>query len=70
MNVVYKHHIATFMETLTGKEPGDWFPAFETACKQASPPMDPQAVLDAIDDVRINNPEHINARRLFGKDSQ
>lgn len=51
----YNHHIATFMETLTGKQPGEWYPDFEKACKIWN--KDPQEFLEILDDIRTGTIE-------------
>lgn len=51
--VIYDHHFATFMETLTKSEPGEWFESFCDACKWWN--IEPQEMIDAMEDIRINN---------------
>lgn len=50
--MIYDAHIATFMEILTGKNPGEWAPKFIEACQSLS--VDPQDFLDLITELRMN----------------
>lgn len=56
--MIYDAQFATFMEILTGKDPGEWFPQLEAACKQVDCKpgvVTPERIYDIFTDLRLGN---------------